>query len=379
MNSIFLLLILAITVPALDRNKAFKSARVWNEPRTPISQADLSVTDVGTDGFKPEDEVTCTWEPNKDVSGVTLKFYCKLDNGDVLKVKYSKENKFNPEIYAETGGSRLLRALGFDADRMYIVKKVRCMGCPKDPFFVTSHTQHKIPDVRRDFYRTYGAVENGQSVYRSDKPYYDFYEVAIERSLGKKIEAKEDQGWGWNELSQINPQQGSSKAELDALRLMAVFLNHTDNKPANQGLVCLDSGYVDSEECVSPFAYISDIGTSFGGGYKMLSSYPKFDLDAWKAKSIWESEGPCLLHLKNSPTGSFDDVVVGEEGRQLAARLLNSLTDRQIRQLFEGIHIPTIKFKNPDHNKIDEWVSVFKANREAISSRACKPLNYLTQ
>src|SRR6185436_7094038 len=111
---------------------------------------------------------------------------------------------------------------------------------------------------------------------------------------------------------------------------------------------------------------------SFGGGYRAFT-YPKFNLGAWEAKSIWKSEGPCLLHINNGPTGSFDDVVVGEEGRQLAARLLNSLTDQQIWQLFEGIHVRTVKFKNPSYNKIGEWVRVFKAKREAISTRACAP------
>jgi len=372
----FLLLIAGIasaaTVTPEAREKALRSARVWNEPRVPIHLADLSKTEVGDDGFRADDEITCDWQPYRQVSGVTAKFYCKTKNGDVLKIKYSTKNGLNPEVYAETAGTRLLRALGFEADRMYLVKKVRCIGCPKDPVFVTLLTQHKIKKVRDNFYAIHGIRENGQYVYRSDEPFYDFYEVAIERKTGKKIESKEDQGWGWDELDRIDPKLGSSVAEVDAFRIMASFLTHSDNKAANHSLVCLKK-IKDGQECEAPVAFVADIGVAFGGGFNFLTmSYPKFDLTAWEKSQVWSKDGPCTLHLKNSLTGSFKDVTVGEEGRNLAARLLNSLSDGQIRDLFNGVNISNLPFKNTAHNNVEEWLRVFKAKRDVISSASCQ-------
>jgi len=50
-----------------------------------------------------------------------------------VKVKYGGTG----EIPAEIAGTSLLRALGFGADRMYVVPRVRCYGCPRFPFYLT--------------------------------------------------------------------------------------------------------------------------------------------------------------------------------------------------------------------------------------------------
>ena len=67
-----------------------------------------------------------------------------------------------------------------------------------------------------------------------------FEHALIERPLdGDKIEATKDQGWSWYELDAIDPKAGgSTRAEVDALRLMAILLAHWDNKGANQKLLC---------------------------------------------------------------------------------------------------------------------------------------------
>src|SRR6185436_15716105 len=45
---------------------------------------------------------------------------------------------------------------------------------------------------------------------------------------------KADQGWAWDEVDALR----KGEPEWDALRLLAVFLTHRDNKAPNQRLVC---------------------------------------------------------------------------------------------------------------------------------------------
>ena len=52
-------------------------------------------------------------------------------NGEIVKIKYGRSN---PEVYTEVAATRLLAALGFPADRMFVINRVRCFGCPPDPF-----------------------------------------------------------------------------------------------------------------------------------------------------------------------------------------------------------------------------------------------------
>ena len=53
-----------------------------------------------------------------------------LPVGEELKVKYGRRN---PEPWAEVAATRLLSALGFGADRMYVVARVHCLAGPIPP------------------------------------------------------------------------------------------------------------------------------------------------------------------------------------------------------------------------------------------------------
>ena len=67
----------------------------------------------------------------KAMGGTTPKFDCERPGSDVIRVKYGRGNQ---ELHAEIAATRLLSALGFGADHMFVVKKVRCAGCPAFPF-----------------------------------------------------------------------------------------------------------------------------------------------------------------------------------------------------------------------------------------------------
>src|SRR6185369_7096755 len=94
---------------------------------------------------------------------------------------------------------------------MYPVR-VRCHGCPKDPW--------KGPEMA-------GAV-------------VEFDPAAIERKLpGRAMETKANSGWEWSELEDIGVEAApGARAQRDALKLLAAFVQHIDSKAANQLLLC---------------------------------------------------------------------------------------------------------------------------------------------
>ena len=113
-----------------------------------------------------------------------------------------------------------------------------------------------------------------------------FDKAVIERPLeGDKIEATKDQGWTWDELDKIDPKAGgSSRAEVDALRLIAILLAHWDNKGANQRLLCPPGAERPDGSCRAPVAAIKDLGATFG---------PKrVDLDKWKERPDLDRSRP---------------------------------------------------------------------------------------
>jgi hypothetical protein len=66
-------------------------------------------------------------------------------------------------------------------------------------------------------------------------------------------------------LSQVT---GAPAADVDALRLLAMFLAHWDNKSTNQRIVCLDQATTaptpGSRRCKEPLLMIQDLGSTFG-------------------------------------------------------------------------------------------------------------------
>src|SRR5206468_4506725 len=70
-------------------------------------------------------------------------------------------------------------------------------------------------------------------------------------------------GWAWWELKDSE----APRADLDALRLLAVFLAHWDNKAGNQRLVCLDPApRVPDQPCAQPVDRKSVVEGKSGGG-----------------------------------------------------------------------------------------------------------------
>jgi hypothetical protein len=283
---------------------------------------------------------------DRPLGGRSPKFLCKVAEGDIVKVKFGAENG---EVYGEVLATRLLWALGFGADRMYPAR-VTCRGCP--------------PGL--------GGVEAAGNA-RLFEP------ASIERLMsGSEWQRDGAQGWAWNELNVVNPKAGgASRAERDALKLLAVFLQHTDNKPEQQRVLCLGERQTsNSAKCRRPFLLISDVGLTFGRASRTNANDASgVNLAAWRDTPIWKGDTGCQGNLPRSLTGSLEDPMISEEGRRLLAGLLAQLSDRQLRDLFQAGRVE-LRLRSPGDASsgfatVGEWVEAFKEKRAQIAARRC--------
>ena len=334
------------TTPA-QRDAALAAARVWMAPRVPTASADFRSNPPGPGAFETSQDVDCTFKAKK-VGGTTPKFYCTLPDGDTVKVKYGEPNG---EIPSEIVATRLLSALGFPTDRMYRVRSVRCRGCPTLPH----QALQCISEVGPDVVCLQGA---------SESRVVTFDHAAIERPFpGKKIEATDDQGWSWFELEKIDPARGgSSLAEVDALRLVAVVLAHWDNKGPNQRLVCPDGKDTADGSCAQPLAIVQDLGATLG---------PKrMDLLNWRQVPVWSDPRSCRVSMSSLPFNgaTFTDRTISEPGRQFALKLLRALSPAQLNTLFESAGVTTFSHVLTEAHQPQAWTDAFLAKVADIAA-----------
>lgn len=341
---------------AAMHDEAMRRARVWIEPSTPIEEAKLDRNPDAADGFRRDEIVECRFKPG-GIAGSTPKFDCELAGGETVKVKYGRSN---PEVYTEVVSTRLLAALGFPTDRMYVVKRVRCFGCPADPFPQLECATTKLADGL-PFEGCFPAVDFTR--------FSDFDEAVIERPIkGRRIEAPHMRGWTWEELKHVDEiAGGATRAEIDALRLLAVFLGHWDNKAKNQRLLCQGEKKKD-DACEHPLAMVQDLGATLGP--------MKLDLARWSQTRIWADAPSCRVSMRRMPYGgsTFPDAYISEDGRQFLANRLGRLSAQQIRDLFDGARIAHYPHRRVSARSVDNWVRAFQAKVRAIVDRpACPP------
>lgn len=334
----------AKNVSAPEKEAAISRGKVWFP--TDVETMDTLNGPQGPDGYpyKAGQSVSCRYEekdPLKPLGGHSPKFPCWTPEKERLKVKYNATK--NPEIYGEVAATRLFWALGFPAERMYSVKVV-CDNCPEDPWTSTAAS----PRAKRTF-----------------EP------VSVQKRLkGTELSPSEGEGWEFSDLELINEKAGGSNpAEVDALRLLSVFVNHGDNTPNQQRILCAES----DPACAHPLVYVTDLGATFGGK-DYYTSYR-----AWaKKKSIWKDPAQCIADFKGT-TDAMVDPKISEAGRKFLADLLSKLSDKQIRDLFVGARFDDLgKHEYPIREKgrarpvtVDDWVKVFKVRRAQILEARC--------
>ncbi len=326
------------TVSEAERADTLSRAHVWRAPRVPISQANLG------GGSAAPRHLTCKFKIT-ELGGTTPKFDCDLETGEEVRIKYGK----GPEVPAEAAATRLLSALGFAADHVTLVERLRCYGCPEEPF------------------STMKAVEltHAEPLYKRVVDYKEFEEfewVARERKFpARPIETDKIEGWAFFELDKIEHARGGApRAHVDALRLMAIFLSHWDNKSENQRMVCLASHWPENTPCPEPFLLLQDVGATFGPS--------KMDLKAWEAVKMWHDRATCTVSMEELPYNgaTFTEVRVSETGRQLIGKMLSALSDRQLSDLFSGARFDQRRGLFGAAHPVAEWVRVFRAKTRAI-------------
>jgi hypothetical protein len=330
--------------PAELRRAMISRATLWTQSN--IAAKDLKAGPRQKDAFPFRDTVQCAYV-EKTLEGNSPKFACRIGDTDEVKVKYGGANG---EVYGEVLATRLLWALGFGADAMYPVNVI-CHGCPD---------------------RLGGTIlANGDS---------RFDPAIIERKYPAEEWPKHGPpGWSWRELDEVAPDaHGATRAQRDGLKLLAVFIQHTDSKPQQQRILCLDQrakGKLD-ESCEHPFLVINDLGLTFGRASQTNANEPSsVNLAAWRKAPVWKEGASCVGNLPRSITGTLGDPRVSEDGRAFLAGLLSQLTDRQLHDLFEAARVE-LRLRAPEDvasgfPTIDEWVAAFVDKRRQITERRC--------
>ncbi len=326
------------------------------------------------------DKVICDFAaPGKEMGGNTPKFSCKITrvesaDGTVqtltpemdeepVKVKFGADDN---EVYAEVAATRLMWALGYPADAWFSVR-VECHNCPENPISGSgspgTHTFDPATIVRK---------------YPGHKMYED---------------GKEEEGWSWKELDTAN---GRPTYERDGLKLLAAFLQHSDNKPPQQRLAC-DKVHVDqttqpfTTTCDKPIMLVQDVGATFGGGGMFTSNgSAKMNLQVWSSRKLWNKVGTggapkqcqAALHKSLTAHDGLSDPQISEEGRRFDAGLMCQLSDHQIEELFKAAraaampqyhnHDGSFKSGVDEASVIRQWVEAFKQKREQLASGRCE-------
>jgi hypothetical protein len=317
-------------------------AQLWNE--VDVGAMNIKAGPGGEGAFPFRATVHCNYL-DKELGGRSPKFACMVGKDDEVKVKFGGANG---EVYGEVLATRLLWALGFGADRMYPVNVI-CRGCPAE----------------------FGGIERPGDESRFDP-------AVIERAMdGTEWSSEGKPGWSWEELDLVDPESsGAQRAHRDALKLLAVFLQHTDSKPEQQRILCLERATASRTSCTRPFLMISDVGLTFGRANRTNANETgAVNLTAWRKTPVWKDAQGCVGNLPKSFTGTLDDPAISEEGRRFLANLLVQLSDRQIRDLFEVARVE-LRLRTPGDASsgfatIDEWLDTFKVKRSEILDRRC--------
>ena len=132
----------------------------------------------------------------------------------------------------------------------------------------------------------------------------------------------------WSELDLVDPAAGGApRAQRDALKLLAVFLQHSDNKSQQQRLLCLsgpgDAAPADrapvatgssttapetaaQASCERPFMLVHDLGNTFGEANRFnRRGISGVNLDKWSKAPVWKDAGQCIGNLSKSFTGNL--------------------------------------------------------------------------
>ena len=379
------------------RSDYLARASIWSDPgvktpedilRGPIERFPLSRAEADApDGFP------CKYtRSGVSLGGRTQKFICETPGGQSLRLKYYSDKGGNREIFGSVASTRLLWALGFDADAVFPVK-VKCLDCPEDPYSGSGNR------ATRTYFATVEPHYEGTLILSGTDP---------------------EQGWSWAELDKAirNLPQGAlrdrQRMHFDALALLGVLIQHGDRKPSQQRLVCrgevsLKAGDVHSvspgqntswrmpvlferpgmQSCQQPVVTVQDVGATYGGaGRFTIARTSKMSLEKWASKTLFRgpaSSPDCVGNLtisaSSGPAGEASPRI-SEQGRAFLAQQLKKLTEAHLRALFTAARVELLgdenRYKDPETGRnltgVDAWVAAFQRKVSEIDSKHCTPL-----
>jgi hypothetical protein len=383
------------------RAEYLATATIWRDPG-PLTPEEIRAgppADV-PDGMRNASvgPIECRYDrPGTSLGGHAPKFSCRTLDGQSLRVKYYDASEGNREVFAEVVATRLVWALGFDADAMF-PSTVKCLDCPERP--------------------SHGTGSRGTREYvAAFEPHYRGTVIASTNDM--------DQGWSFAELEQAIEHLPTSSARLrqrtqfDALSLLAVFMQHGDRKPSQQRLTCrgdldLDAGQLrdvtdrpasESRKILfeHPGAHacrretvvtLQDIGATFGGAGQTTNRVTaKMHLESWAAKPVFVSGGrtnsrpnepaECRGSLNASGTagsGARENPRISEAGRAFLAAQFARLTPEHIRALFQVAQVDALHETHVWRDRsgtartgVDAWVAVFLDKVRQIAEQRCAP------
>lgn len=373
-----------LKVEPMDRLTFLSKAKVWNaEARDSVSTRDMSKGPTHKLFHQSHQDVQCVFvepDPKKPPGGRTPKFECEFDvagKKKTFKVKFDpyanvihqKPGKPNYEVYGEVLSTRLLWALGFGADEIYPVR-VTCVNCPPDPWLYARQKTGILDgnDRRMGWVRT-ELLEDGTW---DDLANRVFDPAVIEvKYKADEILSEEARGWAWKELFENMEKPEEQHVHREALTILMAFMNHMDNQPTQQRLVCLDKNPVENH-CTQPFAMVQDAGSSFGAGWAPfqgeLLHVNKLEVEKWERLSTWKNLKRCEVQVQAVPNASWHSSwKVSEEARSFLADLMKQLSHQQIVDLFTAAQVDRTNQKV----SVERWVQAFetKLKRDILESR----------
>ena len=402
-------------VPATEKVRLalIGRARIWmDDHRGDRTLLEGPWQEKSENRFSLKQLIRCRFIEPQEMSrpgGTTEKFTCR-HQGRTLRVRYHSSREYNPGIWGELLSTRLFWALGLPADAVYPVKVI-CEGCPDAPWlYIYEYFRTKYPEqvlakavsanhrsrLEAELVRANQYVETHLD--RRGTQLIEDAQVEIQYPAAT-IERCKDQGWNWaGEFNHIAEADADSRRQLnierDAFALLAAFIQHADNKPEQQRLICATpSGAGDN--CSNPVLMIHDLGFTFGGGWERPTSgaqrdrkhpgvYSSINLARFLAAPLWRDADQCITKVRYIPTGTEISRRVSEQGRKFLAEKLERLisSKQDLLDLFTaaGVERRPVQVRNlqgkiyKNSYSTEEWAEAFKKRAQTIIDHRCPPL-----
>ena len=148
---------------------------------------------------------------------------------------------------------------------------------------------------------------------QSDAKPVSFEDATIERKLPgtrdrRRQKIRDGHGRSWPSSTQALG--GAPRSQVDALRLLATLLQHTDSKPAQQRILCVSYEKKSDEDlaaCKEPLLMLNDVGLTFGHANAFNRNGPgQHQFRGVVQNAGLERQTGCVGDISKSMTGTLE-------------------------------------------------------------------------